>query len=358
MKKVFFIIPSLECGGAERVTITFAKNLNPDNFSPVLINIGYDEGALRESIPRHLPIISLRKKNISGSFIALFKILKRERPDFIFSSINDISVLLLIIGFFLRKIKIIVRIPTMPGNKLYKDIKSRIVRSLEILLFKRADKIISQTEEMKKEIFETYRVGLSRITTIINPLDIEFIHTKLKSSVNPFPNDCDQLKYLAVGNVSYAKGIDVLTEAFNHFLLNYKNAHLYIIGSCESKYAKNLILQTKIKKLGNNIHFLGFKRNPYVYMKYCDVFVLSSRMEGLPNVLLEANYLNKPIISTRCVPFVEKIIQNRVNGLIVEPDNIEKLHYALREILLIKENTIPVPVDNSKSFNEFQTILS
>lgn len=358
MKKIFFILPSLECGGAERVTITFAKSLNQNDFSPILINLGSNEGALKESVPNYLPIISLNKKNISRSFIALLKILMKEKPDFIFSSINDISVLLLIIGLFLRKLKIIVRVPTMPSNHLYCDVKSKIIRSLEELLFKRADKIISQTDEMKKEIFETYKISSNRITTIINPLDIDYIHTKLKSSISPFPDNRNQINYLAVGNVSFAKGIDTLTTAFHQFTRIYQNAHLYIIGSYESNYAQNLIIQIKSKKLEENIHFLGFKTNPYIYMKYCDVFVLSSRMEGLPNVLLEASYLKKPIISTMCIPYVEKIVKNGLNGFTIEADNADQMYHALKKILLIKENVNPVPIYNSKSVDEFQTILS
>jgi hypothetical protein len=66
MKKVFFVIPNLECGGAERVTVTFAKHLKNHHYSPVILNIGPDKGKLQEFIAGELPIISLGRKSVSS----------------------------------------------------------------------------------------------------------------------------------------------------------------------------------------------------------------------------------------------------------------------------------------------------
>lgn len=357
MKKVFFIIPNLDCGGAERVTITFAKHLNKFNFSPTIINIGSDEGQLKESM-NELPIITLGKKSVFSSLILLLRILRKEKPDFIFSSLDNVSVLLLLISFLFRGSKIIVRVPTMPGNKLDDRIKEKIVRSLGIWLFRNAYRVISQTDEMKKEVLQKYNVQSEKIITINNPLDIDYMHSKLEYSENPFQKE-NTLNFITVGNISYAKGIDILIKAFSRFVIEHDNVQLYIIGRKESLYARKLIKIVKDTRMDVNVHFLGFRTNPFLYMKFCDAFILSSRMEGLPNVLLEANYLNKPIISTRCVPYVEKIISDGKNGFIVENENVDQMHLALKKILTIKNVANKNVMEyNSKSLNDFIQILS
>lgn len=53
---------------------------------------------------------------------------------------------------------------------------------------------------------------------------------------------------------------------------------------------------------------VGFKNNPYVYMKHADCFVLSSRNEGLPNVMIEALYLGTPVAAYKCIPVIERIV--------------------------------------------------
>lgn len=353
MKKIFFILPTLDCGGADRVTVTFAKGLNKAEFEPMIINIGKNEGELKESITGNLPLISLGKRNVSHSFFHLFELIKREKPDFLFSSRSHVSIIILLLGLFFKKLKIIIRVPNMPSNKIYASIKSKVVRYLEILLYKNAYKVISQTEEMKKEINEQYNINLEKIVTLTNPLDTELILSKLHNSINPFTVR-NAINYVAVGNVCYRKGFDVLINAFKLLIIEHQNAHLYIIGRNESKYAQDLIMNVKKMQLEDNIHFLGFSSNPYVYMNYCDAFVLSSRMEGLPNVLLEAGYLNKPMVSTRCVPYVDKLVQNGVNGYTVEIENIEQMHLALKKVISIKFNNI----ENSDNYTNLEQIFN
>lgn len=334
MKKIFFILPTLDCGGADRVSITFAKGLPKTEFTPMVINMGYKEGELKETINNVLPLISLEKKNVKFSIFSLYKLLKKEKPEYVFSSRGHVSVLILLLSVFIKNIKVIIRIPTMPSNKLYNTLKSKIISFGEILLYKKAYKVIAQTEEMKKEIIERYHISSQKTYVITNPIDKELIETKLKGSINPF-SDNKTINYVAVGNVSFAKGYDILIKAFKLVLLEHYNAHLYIIGNCVGKYAQMLISKVRNENLQNHIHFEGFSSNPYIYMKYCNAYVLSSRMEGLPNVLLEANYLNRPLVATRCVPFVDRVVFDGVNGYTIDIENIEQMYLALKKILTL-----------------------
>lgn len=128
------------------------------------------------------------------------------------------------------------------------------------------------------------------------------------------------------------KGLDTLINAFstaqNHYGLS--TARLTLIGSGED--------ETEIKRLINDreldcaIHMAGEQSDPLPLMSSCDVFVLPSRKEGLPNTLLEAMSLGMPVISTDCDTGPREIISDRHDGLLVPPDNPKALASALAEL--------------------------
>ena len=79
----------------------------------------------------------------------------------------------------------------------------------------------------------------------------------------------------------------------------------------------------------NYIHCVGFQTNPYSYIKYADCFVLSSRWEGLPNVLIEALYLGTPAAAFACIPIIERIVNDGINGYVVKAEDVNGLASAM-----------------------------
>lgn len=81
----------------------------------------------------------------------------------------------------------------------------------------------------------------------------------------------------------------------------------------------------KEKGIADKIHCLGYQNNPYPYIRYADCFVLSSRWEGLPNVLIESLYLGTPAAAFKCIPIIERIINEGETGFCAEKDNVQSL---------------------------------
>lgn len=92
----------------------------------------------------------------------------------------------------------------------------------------------------------------------------------------------------------------------------------------------------KDKGLQDYIHFVGYDDNPYRWMKFCDCFVLPSRIEGLPNVLVEAMYLGRPVVATKCIPFISRMVDDGNNGIICETENPQALANAMIKAVDLK----------------------
>ena len=148
-----------------------------------------------------------------------------------------------------------------------------------------------------------------KVVAINNPIDKEFVVKSAEGCDPPFP--LNAMIFLSVCTIDYRKGIDILIKSWIKVKHAIPHAHLYVIGRDTSEYASQVKKEARMLK---DIEFLGFKSNPYPYLKHCDVFVLPSRMEGFPNVVLEAMCFNKPVASTTCVDVIKDLICSGVNG--------------------------------------------
>src|SRR5579864_2856505 len=119
----------------------------------------------------------------------------------------------------------------------------------------------------------------------------------------------------AVGRLSREKGFDILIQSVDQLLKDGFDVELLIVGEGDDRPR----IETQISELGRTprVHLLGYRSDTREIYEAMDVFALSSLSEGLPNVLLEAMALEVPVVATR-VGGIPKIIQNDVNGLIVE----------------------------------------
>jgi glycosyltransferase involved in cell wall biosynthesis len=176
------------------------------------------------------------------------------------------------------------------------------------------------------------RVPAQRCVLIENGIDTdEFTRrqgrSQAKTKLGFVPN---RLLIGAVGRLSAEKGFDLLIRATDQLLKDGLDVELILVGEGDEKDR----LQEQVRRLGrvDRIHMLGFRSDIKDLYEAMDVFALSSWREGLPNVLLEAMALKVPIVATR-VAGVPRLIQDRENGLLLEPGNVTDLVQALTQVL-------------------------
>ena len=318
MNKIYFLLPNLSAGGAERVTITIARLLRKEGLSVEFINFDSHKGDMLSWIE---PEFKMTSFGCSRSLYAIPKLRKfmKEHPNCIyFSSREHVS----IIGLFaavMERNPVVVRIPNMPKNNLSKGLsglKLLIIKFINKWLLKSAKIVIAQNAEMRTQLLEYYNLPEEKVININNPIDKDYVVASAEGYANPF--NIEETNFLNISNIAYSKGVDILLDAWPKVKTTIKDAHLYIVGRNNSNYARKMI--EKAKSL-NDVTFLGFQGNPYPFLKYCDVFVLPSRMEGFPNVVLEAMCLNRPIASTTCVAIIKNIVFEGKNGYFCDIEN-------------------------------------
>ncbi len=134
----------------------------------------------------------------------------------------------------------------------------------------------------------------------------------------------------AVGRLSEEKGFDVLIRAVDQLLKQGVDVELRIVGEGDQLEP----LENVIRSLGreDRIRLMGYQADTNLFYEAIDVFALSSFREGLPNVLLEAMALEVPVVATK-VAGIPRLIEDKVNGLLVEAGSVSELADALARLL-------------------------
>ncbi len=339
-KKKILLVTSGSCGGSERVILTFARLFLEHNFIVKILIISINgEKEIVNFIPMNIPYSIINVKRLRNSFFQILKSVYIEKPHFTLSSISIIGIYLIISSFFYKKTKIIVRQGFMPAYNL--DGNPWFIKFFYPFAFK----IIAQTNEMKNEMITNYHLKSEKIMVVNNPIDKTYIDLKILD-ISPYTN-VDSINWVAIGRIARIKDYLTLIKAFEIICKKNGNNNLYILGAESDKvYANELKEYIISNNLSGNIYIEGFTENPYKYLINADCFVLSSISEGLPNVLLEALYLKIPVVATRCIPFIQQVVKEGINGFTVPIGNVEKLSEAMGKAISLK-STIKESYENN-----------
>jgi glycosyltransferase involved in cell wall biosynthesis len=350
--KIIYYLSTLNAGGAERVTVNLIRKLDREKFDIYLILVER-VGPFLDLIPDYVKIVDLSVKKTLFSILKLKKEIKRIEPDIIYSTLFRthiaIDLALLLISY---RPKRVFRSPSSPKTLIQREEIGWLMRFFIKRAYKNADKILAQTPEMKEEISFYHGINRGKIDVFLNPLDVKLIDDKIQNITNPF--DENRINILAAGRLSTVKGFDTLLYAFKHIYDKNSNFYLHIIGR-DGGEQDRLISIAKELGIEHSIKLWGFQENPYKFFYYSQLFVLSSRREGLPNTVLENIYIGKPIIATKCIPFMSELIDDGGNGFLVDVDD----SLALADAILNYKKLIPYSgVYNSLDINEiFKNIV-
>lgn len=323
MKTILFILPDLNQGGAERVITILCNELDRTKFCPKLV-LFKKEGYYLNHLKDDVEIIELNTTRIRYSIFKIVPLIRKLKPAIVFTGWGEISAFLSpIIGLF-SKTKFITR---------ETNVVSEHVKRKEILYFYRFytnfHQIIAQSDDMKNDLVQNFKINPSKIEKINNPVDFELIN-RLKEENLKLDYNTNYKNIVAIGNLSPRKGFDLLLNVFTH--LKDEPIQLTILG--DGAFRDELVNQKE--KLGlTNVSFLDKVNNPFPFVKQADLFILSSRYEGFPNVLLEAGACGTYSLANNCPGGINEIIQENINGEIY--DITDEIGFAEKIKSILKE---------------------
>lgn len=337
-KKILIRIGSLRHGGAEKVLVTFLKNLPPDLYEiDLLLNLY--SGKYLADVPNFVNVLYLNKGEMittnrlqdlpKKAYRKIFQRILKKFPSILYSKIlkgKKYDIEFAAIHGFRDEI---LNSPLKNSKKIvwiHNDLRKTHFHNYtdeEIRKFFGFDKILVISEQIKADFENLAKTEdeKSRIVRIYNPLDTEEVISKSQEvgsgkleGQQPLINN-DQPTFVSVGTVFPQKGFDRLLKVHKRLLDEGFQHKIQIVGDgYDFENIKKLRSELGVE---NTAEMIGFTENPYPYFKNADFFVLSSRYEGFPTVLFEAITLKKKIIATE-VSGVSEMLENGKLGLIVE----------------------------------------
>ena len=197
--------------------------------------------------------------------------------------------------------------------------------------YKKYDKIFCVSKYIKESLDEKFSMLSCNTEVFYNFVDEEKLE-KLSQIGEAFNDNFQGTRILTIGRLDYQKGYDLATKVCYKLIKDGYKIKWYVCGEGNSKKEiEGLIEKYNIK---NNFILLGNKKNPYGYLKNCDIYVQTSRFEGYCTTTNEAKILRKPVITTN-VSGANEQFENNKSGLIVNIDT-DEIYKAVK--LLIEKS--------------------
>lgn len=344
-KRVAFLLQSLDFGGIERVVINLLKSLVKHDQISLDLVLGEAIGVSLKQVPAGIRIIDLKTK-VEGRTKSLIKLvpaisryLKEEKPDILLAHLpvgNVFAIISKIVAGIPVNLILVEHIGLI-GDVLsieHKN-KSQLLPTLLPLLMRffypKANSIVAVSQGLANDLETGLNLKKGTIKVIYNPVvDEELLQASLAPINHPWFAPNQPPVFLGVGRLTSQKDFATLLQAFAQVRQN-REAKLLILG--EGNLRDNLEKLVRDLNLENDVLMPGFVDNPGAYMRQAKVFVLSSVLEGLPVVMIEAIACGCQVVSTDCPNGPREILAHGKYGWLVPVKDVILLSKAMEEAL-------------------------
>jgi len=329
--RLLVVVPSLQGGGAERVIVTLLRNLSRKKFHLALAVVDTRNAIYRRDLPDDVEFIDLRCSRVRRAMLKLGWLIWKRRPDVVLSTLAHLNLSLAVLRPLLpRGIRYVAR-ETIVVSLLSSAYRLPFWWQRAYRYFcPRLDTVICQSEDMQEDLIKNFGLRSEKIVVINNPVDVARIRALALEPVDTGITRTQDLEtaiqLVAVGRLHRQKGFDLLINAMA--LCRNRCLQLTLLG--DGPMLDDLQRLTAALELDARVRFVGFQINPYPFLRQADAFILSSRFEGFPNVVLEALACGTPVIATPAPGGVREILRRAKGCAIAESISAEGLAKAIQ----------------------------
>ncbi|KYG82866.1 glycosyltransferase [Roseivirga echinicomitans] len=314
--KILFVRPSLGYGGADRVTVNLLQAFDRNKFQCDLA-LMRAEGEFLGQTPDDVQLFDLKSKSLWAMWKPLKKLISESDYDVVYSTCGGASMSMMLSAWLGRFKGVTV---VSERNILFPPKKSKAKRRLMILvksfLYKKATWVTAVSQGVAIECKDILHVKSERIKVVYNPIVNKTLLEGAREEVkHPFFSQYGEV-ILAAGRFEWQKDYDTLLRAFKRVTQVTDNVGLFILGKGPlESYFRTVVSDMELE---GKVCFAGFDTNPFKYMAAADVYVLSSRHEGMPGTLVQAMACGAACIATDCPTGPNELIIDGENGYLVD----------------------------------------
>jgi glycosyltransferase involved in cell wall biosynthesis len=337
-------------GGIQRVFVNLARGFVERGHSVDLVQATSDD-EFRHAVPEGVRLVDLNANRALSSLLPLVRYLRRERPQVVISGATQTNIVAV---WAKRLARIPVKIVLTEHNVISAIsadapmVRTRLTPFLVRQFYPWADELIAVSQGSADDLSRTLEDPNCQIHVIYNPIIGPEFWQRAAAPLSDSRIEADRRPMvIAVGRLHYHKDYPTLLRAFS-ILRRRIDTRLVFLGDGEERTTLEAL--TRDLGLKSSVSFVGNVANPLPYMKRAKVLALSSVVEALPTVLIEALAMNLPIVATDCPTGPREILCDGAYGALVRVGDSEHMAESLLGVL----GTENAPIIPQRALERFQ----
>jgi glycosyltransferase involved in cell wall biosynthesis len=328
MIKVCYVVPGLGGGGAEKQLCELAGNLDRNRFDPIVLNL-HESTNSQWSGPTAVPTIGLpyRGKRDLAKVVQISRVLAAEKPDVLHCFLTSGNFYGLLASLA-TGVSVRIAGERSIGTRLRGLRRAAYSRILPI-----ADAIVTNSQRNRQWLEAAYPAARSKISVIHNGcrpapvLDPETLAQKRRG----LGIRAEQIVIASVTHMTPEKDVECLVRGAGRLKRHGVDFKVLIAGDGPRRAAVNELIAAD--HLADRIHLVGHvpHAEALCISQLADIFVLTSRYEGMPNALMEAMIGGRACVATT-VGGVPELIDGTTTGLLFDPGDDEALASRLLQL--------------------------
>lgn len=329
--KVLFVLPDARVGGIERVRVKLMEQFLADGINCRLA-LRRCRGELINRAHALVPVDELAPRRIHQFIPALAELIRREEPTHVVTAFSDVGFLtwiaLRVAHSRAKWVHSVDQTHSMMGSRpgVWGHIRYWLENRMAGFVYRHVDAVVTVSEGLRTEVVGYYKISADRISTIYNPV-VPNRELSRRENKKRYADD-GPCAIVSMGRLVRLKGFDALIGAMRDVHGSWR---LDIWGDGPER--ARLESAISASDMQDRIRLRGYTADPYAVMRDADLFVLSSRHEGLGNALIEALACQCQIVATDCPYGPREILEDGKLGQLVPTDDTKAIAGAISRVI-------------------------